>query len=50
MITSWYSEATIVPDLNGEPRPLIPEKQTADVTVDAGDFGRLPVAARRGRS
>jgi hypothetical protein len=42
VIPSWYTEASTVLDLDGRPRPLVPEKQTAEVTVGADGFTRLP--------
>jgi catechol 2,3-dioxygenase len=38
VIPSWYTEATPVLDLDGRPRPLVAEKQTAEVTVGADGF------------
>ena len=38
VIPSWYTEATAVLDLDGQLRPLSPEKQTAEVTVGADGF------------
>jgi catechol 2,3-dioxygenase len=38
VIPSWYTEATTVLDLDGKPRPLLPEKQTAEVSVGADGF------------
>ncbi len=40
VIPSWYTEATPVLDLDGRPRPLVAEKQTAEVTVGADGFTR----------
>jgi catechol 2,3-dioxygenase len=40
VIPSWYTEATPVLDLDGHPRPLLPEQQTAEVTVGADGFTR----------
>jgi catechol 2,3-dioxygenase len=42
VIPSWYTEASAVLDLDGHPRPLLPEKQIAEVTVGADGFIRLP--------
>ena len=33
VIPSWYTEATAVLDLDGHPRPLVTEKQTAEVSA-----------------
>jgi catechol 2,3-dioxygenase len=41
VIPSWYSEATAVLDLDGQLRPLRPERQTAEVAVGADGFTRL---------
>ena len=41
VIPSWYTEASAVLDLAGRPRPLLPQKQTAEVTVGADGFTRL---------
>ena len=41
VIPSCYTEATAVLDLDGQLRPLRPEKQTAEVTVGADGFTRL---------
>jgi 3,4-dihydroxyphenylacetate 2,3-dioxygenase len=38
VIPSWYTEATTVLDLDGKPRPLLPEKQKAEVRVGADGF------------
>ena len=38
VIPSWYTEATPVLDLDGRPRPLVAEQQTAEVTVGADGF------------
>ena len=38
VIPSWYTEATPVLDLDGRPRPLVTEKQTAEVIVGADGF------------
>ena len=38
VIPSWYTEASAVLDLDGRPRPLRAEKQTAEVTVGADGF------------
>ncbi len=38
VIPSWYTEATTVLDLDGRPRPLVAEQQTAEVTVGADGF------------
>jgi catechol 2,3-dioxygenase len=40
VIPSWYTEATAVLDLDGRPRPLVPEQQPAEVTVGADGFTR----------
>jgi catechol 2,3-dioxygenase len=40
VVPSWYAEATAVLDLDGHPRPLLPEKQAAEVTVGADGFTR----------
>ncbi|MBV9445285.1 MAG: 3,4-dihydroxyphenylacetate 2,3-dioxygenase [Streptosporangiaceae bacterium] len=40
VIPSWYSEATTVLDLDGKPRPVTPEKQTAESSVGADGFSR----------
>ena len=40
VIPSWYTEATTVLDLDGSPRPLLTERQTAEVTVGADGFTR----------
>ncbi len=40
VIPSWYSEATAVLDLDGHPRPLLTEKQAAEVAVGADGFTR----------
>jgi catechol 2,3-dioxygenase len=40
VIPSWYTEATAVLDLDGRPRPLIPERQPAEVVVGADGFTR----------
>ena len=40
VVESWYTEASAVLDLDGRPRPLLPEKQTAEVTVGADGFTR----------
>ncbi len=40
VIASWYTEATTVLDLDGSPRPLAPEKQTAEASVGADGFAR----------
>jgi hypothetical protein len=36
VIPSWYTEASAVLDLDGNPRPLLPQKQTAEMTAAAG--------------
>jgi 3,4-dihydroxyphenylacetate 2,3-dioxygenase len=41
VVESWYTEASAVLDLAGRPRPLLPQKQTAEVTVGADGFTRL---------
>ncbi len=38
VIPSWYTEASAVLDLDGRPRPLLAEKQTAEVRVGADGF------------
>jgi catechol 2,3-dioxygenase len=40
VIPTWYTEAIPVLDLDGHPRPLVAEKQTAEVTVGADGFTR----------
>jgi 3,4-dihydroxyphenylacetate 2,3-dioxygenase len=40
VVESWYAEASPVLDLDGRPRPLVPQKQTAEVTVGADGFTR----------
>jgi len=40
-IRSWYTEASAVLDLDGCPRPLIPQQQPAEVSVGADGFTRL---------
>jgi len=40
VVPSWYTEASAVLDLGGHPRPLLPEKQTPEVTVGADGFTR----------
>ncbi|MGH3257032.1 MAG: 3,4-dihydroxyphenylacetate 2,3-dioxygenase [Streptosporangiaceae bacterium] len=40
VIPSWYAEATGVLDLDGRPRPLVAEQQTAEVTVGADGYTR----------
>jgi 3,4-dihydroxyphenylacetate 2,3-dioxygenase len=40
VIPSWYTEATPVLDLDGRPRPVLPEKHPAEVTVGADGFTR----------
>ena len=40
VIPSWYTEATAVLDLDGLPRPLVTDKQAAEVTVGADGFTR----------
>jgi catechol 2,3-dioxygenase len=40
VIPSWYTEATPVLDLDGRLRPLVAEKQAAEVTVGADGFTR----------
>jgi len=47
VVPSWYTEASAVLDLDGHPRPLLPEKQTAEVTVGADGFTRLPAHRQR---
>jgi len=42
VVPSWYTEASTVLDLDDRPRPLQAEKQTAEVTVGADGFTRLP--------
>jgi hypothetical protein len=36
----WYTEASAVLDLDGRPRPLLPEQQPAEVKVGADGFTR----------
>ncbi len=38
VIPSWYTEASAVLDLDGRPRPLLPEQQPAEVKVGADGF------------
>jgi catechol 2,3-dioxygenase len=38
VIPSWYTEASPVLDLDGRPRPLLPEQQPAEVKVGADGF------------
>jgi catechol 2,3-dioxygenase len=38
VIPSWYTEATAVLDLDGNPQPLLAQRQTAEVTVGADGF------------
>ena len=38
VIPSWYTEASAVLDLDGRPRPLLPEQQPAEVRVGADGF------------
>jgi catechol 2,3-dioxygenase len=38
VIPSWYTEATAVLDLDGNPLPLLAQRQTAEVTVGADGF------------
>jgi catechol 2,3-dioxygenase len=40
VIPSWYTEATAVLDLDGNPHPLLAQRQTAEVTVGADGFTR----------
>jgi catechol 2,3-dioxygenase len=40
VIPSWYTEATPVLDLDGRPRPLVAEKQAAEVMVGADGYTR----------
>ena len=40
VIPSWYTEASAALDLDGRPRPLVAEKQAAEVTVGADGFTR----------
>jgi catechol 2,3-dioxygenase len=40
VVQSWYAEATTVLDLDGTPRPLVPEKQPPESTVGADGFPR----------
>jgi 3,4-dihydroxyphenylacetate 2,3-dioxygenase len=40
VVESWYAEASPVLDLDGRPRPLVRQKQTAEVTVGADGFTR----------
>ena len=41
VIPSWYTEASTVLNLDGRPRPLLSQEQTAEVTVGADGFTRL---------
>ena len=43
IIPSWYSEASLVLDLAGNPRALVEERQIAESTVGADGF---PVSRR----
>jgi hypothetical protein len=48
VIPSWYSEATAVLGLDGQPRPLRAEKQTAEVSaaeVSAAEVSAAEVSA-----
>jgi len=38
VISSWYTEASIVLDLDGSARPLVAEQQPAEVRVGADGF------------
>ena len=38
VIPSWHAEATTVLDLDGYPRPVAGQQQTAEVTVGADGF------------
>jgi hypothetical protein len=40
VIPSWYTEASAVLDLDGRPRPLLPEQQPPEVKVGADGFTR----------
>jgi 3,4-dihydroxyphenylacetate 2,3-dioxygenase len=40
VVPSWYTEATPVLDLDGRPRPVLPEKQPAEAEVGADGFTR----------
>jgi catechol 2,3-dioxygenase len=40
VIPTWYTEATTVLDLDGRPRPLVAEKQAAEVIVGADGYTR----------
>jgi hypothetical protein len=40
VVDSWYAEASPVLDLDGRPRPLVPQQHTAEVTVGADGFTR----------
>ena len=40
VIPSWYTETTVVLDLDGRLRPLLAEKQPAEVRVGADGFTR----------
>ena len=52
VVPSWYTEATAVLDLDGHPRPLLPEKQAAEVRGRGRLYrltrstGRSPAASR----
>ncbi len=48
VIPSWYTEASAVLDLDGRPRPLLPEQQPAEVKVGADGFTQLTGAAAVG--
>ena len=40
VVPSWYTEASTVLDLDGNPRPLLSEKQPAEIVVGADGFTR----------
>ncbi len=40
VVPSWYAEATTVLGLDGEPRPLLPQRQAAEAGVGADGFTR----------
>ena len=42
VIPSWYSEASLVLDLDGKPQPVFELAQTAEVTVGADGFTAPP--------
>ena len=39
MIPSWYTEASAVLDLDGNPRPLVPQQQPAEMTASGVHVG-----------